>query len=105
MRIINLPSGSTVYTDDAIAIDRDGTGTRKFNLFSWLSSHYRSKSALIEIEDGGTGADNAADARTALSVPTLENGKVAPGQTSSTIVSVASSKTLALCIPGMELTQ
>ena len=53
MRIINLPSGSTVYTDDAIAIDRDGTGSRKFALFSWLSSHYRSKSALIEIEDGG----------------------------------------------------
>ena len=100
MRIINLPSGSTVYTDDAIAIDREGTGSRKFTLFSWLQTHYRSKSSLIEIEDGGTGADNAADARTALSVPTLENGKVSAGQTSSTIVSVASSKTLALTDAG-----
>ena len=100
MRIINLPSGSTVYTDDAIAIDRDGTGTRKFNLFSWLQTHYRSKSALVEIEDGGPGADNASDARTALSVPTLEDGKVAPGQTSSTIVNVASSKSLALTDAG-----
>ena len=100
MRIINLPSGSTVYSDDAIAVDREGTGSRKFNLFSWLQTHYRSKSALIEIEDGGTGADNASDARAALSVPTLEDGKVAPGQTSSTIVSVASSKTLGLTDAG-----
>ena len=95
MRISGIANTAATPADsDYIGIDGSENGTRKFALFTWLKDTFVKKVDVSTVAQGGTGANNGADACGNLGAARLYDGKVIPEQASSIIELITEDHTL-----------